>query len=124
MCTTQTETHTVMKTHSKSGLKKFFPNVPDMAEKGVFRPVAVESIRYLPVMMLTSSFVIAAWRLRLYCICSEEIMSLTFRCALPMELRLEIQTISKNQSSNVGNEPSTDFTSVSLNESRINSIGK
>ena len=51
-------------------------------------------------------------------------MSLTFRCALPMELRLEIQTISKNQSSNVGNEPSTVFTSVSLNESRINGIGK
>ena len=28
------KTRTVMKPHSKPGLKKFFPNIPDMAKKG------------------------------------------------------------------------------------------
>ena len=43
----------------------------------------------LPVMMSTSSFVIAAWRPRLYCIVRRLIMSDAFLDALSMALRLE-----------------------------------
>ena len=42
-----------------------------------------------PVMMSTSSFVMAAWRPRLYCIVKRLIMSDAFFDALSMALRLE-----------------------------------
>src|ERR1700733_15805767 len=46
-------------------------------------------IRNEPVIISTSSLVIAACRPRLYFICNEEIMSLAFFCALSIALRLK-----------------------------------
>jgi len=83
-------------------------------------------IRNEPVIISTSSLVIAACRPRLYFICNEEIMSLAFFCALSIALRLKSTNGQREitKRNDISSIPSADLAGVSFNESSINGIRK
>lgn len=77
-----------------------------------------------PVMISTNSFVMLAWRPRLYCMVRRPIMSDAFFDALSIALRLRRCQYTTPQHAGRICSPSTLFAGVPLDKSRVDSIGK
>ena len=75
-------------------------------------------------MISTSSFVMAAWRPRLYCMVNRLIMSDAFLDALSIALRLKrlCETSGEKRQSKLNDVPSTLLARVALDESSVNCV--
>jgi hypothetical protein len=78
-----------------------------------------------PVMISTSSFVMAACRPRLYCMVKVPIISPAFLLALSMALRLKARSGDVRQErEREKNLPSVVFAGITLDEGRVDGVGK